>query len=83
MKKQAFLRFLAFLQDTNSQHDESTMGGGETYEQQRIAKGLLNNMLQISDFFQCLEALRYCIRHLEITRDNACLNLREALKKVA
>ena len=83
MKKQAFLSFLAILQDTNSQHDESTMGGGETYEQQRIAKGLLNNMLQISDFFQCLEALRYCIRHLEITRDNACLNLREALKKVA
>jgi hypothetical protein len=81
MKKQAFLRFLTFLQDSNSQHDESTMG--ETYEQQRIAKGLLNNMLQISDFFQCLGALQFCIRHLEITRDNACLNLKEALKKVA
>jgi len=81
MKKQAFLRFLTFLQDTSSGHSSEEMG--ETNEQQRIAKGLLNNMLQISDFFQCLEALRYCIRHLEITRDNACLNLREALKKVA
>jgi|LauGreDrversion4_2_1035121.scaffolds.fasta_scaffold156334_3 hypothetical protein len=42
----------------------------------------MNNMLQISDFFQCVEALRYCIRHLEVTRENACLNIREALKKV-
>ena len=39
-------------------------------------------MLQISDFFQCIEALNYCIMHLEVTKENAFLNIREALKKV-
>ena len=39
-------------------------------------------MLQISDFFQCKEAITLCIQNLEIKKENALLNIKEALKKI-
>ena len=39
-------------------------------------------MLQISDFFHSHRALAHCIRHLQINKDSALLNIQEALKKI-
>jgi hypothetical protein len=38
--------------------------------------------LQISDFFQCKEALKYSIENMLIGKESATLNIREGLKKI-
>jgi hypothetical protein len=38
--------------------------------------------LQISDFFQCKEALKYAIENMLIGKEGAILNIREGLKKI-
>lgn len=42
----------------------------------------MHNLLQISDFFQCKAVIDFCVRNIEITKDNAFLNIKEALKKI-
>jgi hypothetical protein len=43
---------------------------------------MMNNLLQISDFFQCKASLAFCVAHMPITKESAALNIREALKKI-
>ena len=92
MKKNAFIKFLKFIQsldypaeeekedkikDSKTRFIKITPKKNEENEPQ-----LINNMLQISDFFQCKEGIEHCIRNMEITKENALLNIKEALKKI-
>lgn len=43
---------------------------------------VLQNMLQISDFFQCKAGIGYCIERMHITKDTACTHIKDALKKI-
>jgi hypothetical protein len=52
------------------------------HHKELVEHTLINNMLQISDFFQCKEALRYSIENMTIHKDSAVLNIREGLKKI-
>jgi hypothetical protein len=38
--------------------------------------------LQISDFFQCKEALKFSIENMTFGKESATLNIREGLKKI-
>lgn len=96
MKKQAFLQFLMFVQQNLDSHHINDITDGVSNKESGVhdfsslvSKGgcsggqhVVNNMLQISDFFQCKAALNYCIEQLHITKEGAFLNIREALKKI-
>eukprot|EP00347_Sterkiella_histriomuscorum_P009784 403339906 len=90
MNKQAFIRFLKYVQDYEIRQDENLKKQNSKFiiknspnkSEKKLDAQLIHNLLQIADFFQCKIAIEYCIQNLEINKDNALVNIREALKKI-
>ncbi|CDW86420.1 UNKNOWN [Stylonychia lemnae] len=90
MTKMAFVKFLQFIQDHEIKAQESNnmkqarfiVKGSQQSIDKKLEGSIVHNLLQIADFFQCKAAIDFCIQNLEITPENAQINIKEALKKI-